>query len=118
MVMSLIIDELHFVNTDLVIDARSRLAGRLRSIWAANGRNLLFIATIASNTYDAACATFQALPWNRGRDKRQNSLSFHKLMPSLVKILPLLGYFAEPKVLLCKISMARDDQYQRYATIV
>nr|WP_321464267.1 hypothetical protein [uncultured Cohaesibacter sp.] len=47
MVISLIIDELHFVNTDLVIDARSRFAGRLRSIWAANGRNLLFIATMA-----------------------------------------------------------------------
>ncbi|WP_319414231.1 hypothetical protein [uncultured Cohaesibacter sp.] len=47
MVISLIIDELHFVNTDLVIDARSRFTGRLRSIWAANGRNLLFIATMA-----------------------------------------------------------------------
>ncbi|WP_320144167.1 hypothetical protein [uncultured Cohaesibacter sp.] len=91
MVISLIIDELHFVNTDLVIDARSRFTGRLRSIWAANGRNLLFIATIASNTYDAACAAFQALPWIRGRDKRQNSLSFHKLLPTLVEILSFPG---------------------------
>ncbi len=83
MVVSLIIDELHFVNSDLIIDARSRFAGRLRSIWAANGRNLLFIATMASDTYAAACLTFQALPRNCWRDSGHNSLSFHKLVHSL-----------------------------------
>ena len=42
MVKALTIDELYFVNADLVVDARSRFTGRLRSVWTANGRILLY----------------------------------------------------------------------------